>query len=124
LDYTGAGTGTTKSKNKDKTMQKTKYVEVKPSERLPVEKGEYLAVIDMESMFTGFYPFDPEDEHDVEWWKETPEYWLLEVPDYEEEMNEMLESILYDLENKEDPWRTVENHEKIKTLLTKLKTES
>lgn len=101
-------------------MQKTKYLEVKPSDRLPAEKGEYIAVIDPETNFAGFFSFDPEDPTDVEWWKETPEYWLEERPDYEDEMKEMLEFI-YGYGEKIE-WSKV--RPQLEELLTKLKTES
>ncbi|TQM18304.1 hypothetical protein [Chryseobacterium aquifrigidense] len=105
-------------------MQKTKYVEVKPSERLPAEKGEYIAVIDPESNFASFYSFDPEDPADVEWWKETPEYWLEERPDYEDEMKKALEETKDSLYNYAGSMDQIELVEKIESLLTKLKTES
>lgn len=98
-------------------MQKTKYVEVKPYERLPAEKGEYIAVIDPETNFAGFFSFDPEDPDDVKWWKETPEYWLEEKPNYEEEMKEMLEFI-YGYGEKVE-WSKV--RPQLETLLTKIK---
>lgn len=97
-------------------MQKTKYVEVKPSDRLPSEKGEYIAVIDPESNFAGFYSFDPEDPADVEWWKETPEYWLEEKPDHEDEMREMLEKVCTELYRTDNSMAT-----EVKTLLNTLK---
>lgn len=103
-------------------MQKRKYVEVKPSDRLPDEKGEYIAVIDPETNFAGIFSFDPEDHADVEWWKETPEYWLEEKPDYEDEMKEMLEKVM----NESDEYNYIRSdlYFKIEELLIKLKTES
>lgn len=103
-------------------MQKRKYVEVKPSDRLPDEKGEYIAVIDPETNFAGFFSFDPEDHADVEWWKETPEYWLEEKPDYEDEMKEMLFKV--DEEQSLLGYVTSDTHSELDELLTKLKTES
>lgn len=109
-------------------MQKTKYVEVKPSDRLPAEKGEYIVVIDPETNFAGFFSFDPEDPADVEWWKETPEYWLQEVPDYEDEMKEMLDKAVQYLS--ECDWHPsyVETYSNFvmnaNEFLTKHKTES
>ena len=87
-------------------MQKTKYVEVKPSERLPAEKGEYIVVIDPETNFAGFFPFDPEDPADVEWWRETPEYWLEEMNDHESEVKWMLEKVCTELYRIDNPLAT------------------
>lgn len=107
---------------------KTKYIRVKASERLPrlVRTDVIVLWKNEEETYSAGTGFFTEKGY---WWVydsgcSVPEYWLEEVPDYEDEMREMLEELLYDLENKEDPWRTVENHEKIKSLLTKLKTES
>lgn len=106
-------------------MQKRKYVEVKTSEKLPAEKGEYIAVVDPETNFAGFFYFDPEDPADVEWWKETPEYWLQEVPDYEDEMKEMLEKAKKVLIHYSKNLKTTDpTISEIEELLTKLKTES
>ena len=74
-------------------MWKTKLIEVKASEKLPPEKGEYLAVIDEELSFAAIFPFDPGDEEDVYWWKTSVDYWLERVPDHEEDMREMLERL-------------------------------
>ncbi|MDQ1855727.1 hypothetical protein [Chryseobacterium sp. WLY505] len=104
-------------------MQKTKYLEVKPSDRLPSEKGEYIAVIDPETNFAGFYSFDPEDPADVEWWKETPEYYLEEKPDYEEEMKEVLAKCMLEFGRfKAELGKCSKLELEIKSLLTKLKT--
>ncbi len=106
-------------------MQKTKLIQVKPSENLPAEKGEYIAVIDPESNFTGCYSFDPEDPDDVKWWKETPEYWLQEVPDYEDEMKEMLSKCMLEFGRfKAELGQGSKLELEIKSILTKLKTES
>ncbi len=114
-------------------MQKTKYVEVKPSDRLPAEKGEYIVVIDPETNFAGFFSFDPEDPADVEWWKETPDYYLEEKPDYEDEMKEMLERVInafetdyvVDGEIVDKPYEWLQDvYKETKSLLTKLKTGS
>lgn len=102
-------------------MQKTKYVEIKPSEKLPTEKGEYIAVIDPETNFAGFFSFDPEDPEDVKWWKETPEYWLLEVKDNEDELRNMIDELIWELRNTEEPGRHTEMIDKANSLLTKIK---
>ena len=98
-------------------MQKTKYVEVKPSERLPTVEGEFIAVMDPETKLAGFFSFDPEDPDDVEWWKTCIIYWLQEVPDYDDEMKEFIRYVSDTMPSGSSL------QEKAKTLLTKLKTE-
>lgn len=114
-------------------MWKTKLIEVKASEKLPPEKGEYLAVIDEELSFAAIFPFDPGDEEDVHWWKKSVDYWLEEVPDHEDEMREMLEKcykeLLISAEKGNYPESFLQENGgegliEISNLLTKLKTHA
>lgn len=109
-------------------MPKTKYVEIKIENRLPESEGYYLAKLPDEGQVMDAYFFNPEDEYDVLWWKTNAEYWLEEVPDYEEEMKEMLDKAVQYLN--ECQWHPsyVETYSNFtmnaNELLTKLKTES
>jgi len=59
-------------------MSKTKYIKVSVSERLPEKEGWYFIVYQNGEEDTDFYS-------DGKQW-ENVDYWLHEVPDYEEEM--------------------------------------
>ncbi|WP_347219345.1 hypothetical protein [Chryseobacterium sp.] len=66
----------------------TKYKKVAVSDRLPNRSGDFLTSI-------GWLYFNPDTK---EWGFHfpfsTPEYWLEEVPDYEDEMREMFEKAI------------------------------
>lgn len=70
---------------------KTKFIKVAVNERLPEKEGWYFTI-------------DPHEEYQVWKWKngyrwEGIEFFLLEVPDREDEMREMLEECRLQLEH-------------------------
>lgn len=58
---------------------KTKYIEVKVSDRLPSEEGKYIIIDAMGNITKGVFS---QDEFNS--WQPV-EYWLEKVPDYEDE---------------------------------------
>lgn len=99
-------------------MSRTKYKKVAVSERLPEKEGDYFCVIaNGPSIMTcrSIY-FDR---------FKGITHWLEEVPDYEEEMMEMLEESRLQLEHLNSfQQRATTNSvlSRLETLLTKLKT--
>jgi hypothetical protein len=107
---------------------RTKFIKVSTADR-PPEKRDYFHT---DKGQLTFLPF-------AGWYRGCmkvgdPDYWLLEVPDYEEEMKEMLEKSLDFIEeismlipaNWPEKFRDHYNRKtlEIEELLTKLKTES
>lgn len=90
---------------------KTKYIKVAVSDRLP-EESDYFNTDD------GWVQFN---KYDKKFWLEGvyevhPQYWLEEIPDYEEEMREMLEKVCTELYRTDNSMAT-----EVKTLLNTLK---
>ncbi|WPO89904.1 hypothetical protein [Chryseobacterium sp. HR92] len=102
-------------------MNNTKFIKVSTADRQPEEEGRYLIY---HKGFRSFLQstFEPDDLEKVNYFKENIEYWLIEVPDYEEEMMEMLEKVLRINTHHNFNGNLINNQ--IKELLTKLKTES
>lgn len=104
---------------------KTKYIKVSVSDRLPEKDGVYFSWIDNPN---SEFHLVPEDYNKICRRAENGQFnsfydvtdYLIEVPDYEEEMKEMLEFI-YGYGEKVE-WSKV--RPKLEELLTKLKTES
>lgn len=93
-------------------MKNSKYIKVSVSDRLP-EKRDYFHTDKGQLVFLPF----------AGWYRgcmkvADPDYWLLEVPDYEEEMKEFIQYVSDTMPSGSSL------QEKAKTLLTKLKTES
>ncbi|MEE6130239.1 hypothetical protein V2E39_22765 [Chryseobacterium arthrosphaerae] len=98
---------------------KNKYIKVSVSDRLPKygwavvenEYGEILTVL-----------FNPNTN--VKKFKSNYKFFLEEVPNYEDEMKEMLEECRLQLEHLNNPGRGTTNSvlSRLGTLLTKLKT--
>ena len=97
-------------------MKNTKFIKVSTADRLPVEKDYYDTNL-------GFIEFNPQTSR---WAIENDwiEYWLQEVPDYEEDLESMVDELIWELRITEDPGRHTEMIDKANSLLTKLKTES
>lgn len=76
-------------------MQRTKFIKVNTSEKLP-EPGTRV-VIDKNGLIltARFHERFSTDE----WWLGNYKFWLLEVPDIEEELKETLKSTHLELEN-------------------------
>ncbi|MGU3377373.1 hypothetical protein [Chryseobacterium sp. M5A1_1a] len=97
-----------------------KYKIVDTEDRSPTNFDQYYTN-------QGLIDFNPKDGN---FWDNTdtfelyPNWWLEEVPDYEEEMIKMLEKVLYDLENVHGSWITPDSHVDLENLLTKLKQQS
>lgn len=104
---------------------KTIYIKVPVSERLPEKSGDNFIIDPNGKKAIGLFIYE-EFQRLV-----TPEYWLDEKPDYEDDMIEMLE----DLDHVKDDILQALDHannssedyqyifDKAKELLTKLKTE-
>lgn len=76
---------------------KTKYIAVPVSERLPEKEGKYQCITKSGNFkyvsFSGVFIYEPFYE------EEELEYWLEEVPDHSEEMEEMLNEIFLELDS-------------------------
>lgn len=102
-------------------MKNSKYIKVSVSEKLPEKEGTYICIfsnnIARSIQYYEEYSFADEftDCSGIT-------HWLKEVPDYEEEMKEMLQEVI----NESDEYNYVSSdlYFKIEELLTKLKTES
>lgn len=101
-------------------MKNSKYIKVSVSERKP-EVNKCIKVIDQsDNIYDGFITDKQVWQVYTQFEYGRIEYWLQEVPDYEDEMKEMLEFI-YGYGEKVE-WSKV--RPKLEELLTKLKTES
>ncbi len=89
----------------------TKYIKVSVSDRLPETAGYYFIINRATGKQTGYFNGRTFAESFIDY-----DYWLQEVPDYEEEMKEFIEEHYQYL--------NLDQQIKAKTLLTKLKTES
>lgn len=98
---------------------KTKYIKVSVSDRLPEIAGYYFIINRAASIQIGHFNGRSFAESFID-----PEYWLLEVPDYEEEMKEMLEELTTHHFNFMGCDEINELKSRVEELLTKLKTES
>lgn len=104
----------------------TKYKKVAVSERLPEINTNVIVLGDMEDVAIGYV-----SQH-MNWWQygsdtvDNIEYWLEEVPDYEDEMREMLEECRLQLEhlNKSSRGTTNSVLSRIETLLSKINQQS
>ena len=68
-------------------MKNSKYIKVSVSDRKPDRSGDFLTNM-------GWLYFNPDTkEWGFHYPSPLPEYWLQEVPDYEDEMKEMLDRI-------------------------------
>lgn len=107
-------------------MKNSKYIKVSVSERLPEKEGKYL-IYHKGFRTTLQSHFDPDDQESIDYYNNNIEYWLQEVPDYEDEMKEMLEECVLQLEHLnsfKERGTTNSVLSRLETLLTKLKTES
>ncbi|MGV2452472.1 UNVERIFIED_CONTAM: hypothetical protein POZ17_19875 [Ralstonia mannitolilytica] len=104
-------------------MKNRKYIKVSVSERLPEKEGRYVCSMQLMHKMDASMPFDPNDEQAVIFWNDAVEYWLQEVPDYEDEMKEMLEKAKKVLIHYSKNLKTTDpTIKEIEELLTKLKT--
>jgi hypothetical protein len=75
-------------------MEKTKYIKVAVSDRLP-EKSKCVKVIDQsDNIYDGFITDKDVWQVYTQFEYGNIEYWLEEVPDHEEEMREILQYML------------------------------
>ncbi|WP_126654092.1 hypothetical protein [Chryseobacterium aureum] len=106
---------------------KTKYIKVSVSDRLPETAGNYYIINSIGTKQIEYFNGRRLTESFIE-----PEYWLQEVPDYEDEMKEMLDELIH---VKDDILQALDHannsaedyqylFDKAKSILTKLKTES
>lgn len=103
-------------KQKQIIMNKTKYIKVQVSEMLPDESGKYntdCGLIDY-SCHTKIFFSNNVFNYPVG-------YWLEEVPDREQEMKDIIESLIYELEHSRYAEDTEESIMKAKELLNTLK---
>ncbi|WP_312306495.1 hypothetical protein [Chryseobacterium sp.] len=112
-------------------MKNSKYIKVAVSERLPEKEGKYL-IYHKGFRTTLQSHFNPDYQESIDYYKENIEYWLKEVPDYEDEMKRIIENFM---KNKIEMLKALdfannlaEDYEWLfedaEELLTKLKTES
>ncbi len=98
---------------------RTKFIKVSTSDRLPEKDGDYYVKMRHLSDLQLYYYLDP--LHDKEYMNKHVEYWLDEVPDYEEEMKEMINELILEL----NPATTCGDYQEViskaNSLLTKLK---
>ncbi len=101
---------------------KTKYIKVAVSERLPF-KNLYVVLIDgLGNACNGYYSEKNNWIISTEGYFSTIEYWLEEVPDYEEEMKDVLLQLVgcHTCGHKIPDWL----NDKAEELLTKIKQQS
>lgn len=100
---------------------KTKYKKVRTSERLPEKEGKYVCSMQTTLKMDACMPFDPNHEDAVIFWKNEVDWWLCEVPDYEDEMREILLQLVgcHTCGHKIPDWL----NDKAEELLTKLKKQ-
>ena len=103
---------------------KTKYIKVSVSEKLPEKAGTYDS-----NLGEVFYnKFREHFEHNDKANDLFPNYWFMEVPDYEDEILELMKKLDTELDfqykHREMTGGLYECWDELKTLLTKLKTES
>ncbi len=109
-------------------MQNTKYKKVIVSDRLPTKNSNVILINCLGDTFNGYYSEKNNWIISTGGHFSSIEYWLEEVPDYEEEMKEMLDKAVQYLN--ECQWHPsyVETYSNFtmnaNELLTKLKTES
>lgn len=101
---------------------KTKYIKVSVSNRLPKYNMHVILIDRFNNTFEGHISEDKNWIIYTDGEFDKVEYWLQEVPDYEEEMKEMLEKILKINAHHNFNGHLINNQ--IEELLTKLKTES
>jgi len=110
---------------------KTKFKKVSVADRLPDKSGTYDS--NLGEIF--YNNFRQKFEHNDKWHDLFPDYWLLEVSDYEDEMKELLtelteaiefESIIIKENIDNDGWENYGGrlYDKAKSLLTKIKQQS
>lgn len=117
-------------------MKNSKYIKVSVSDRLPDESTELYFYCNDGYCNAGDYNKDLNSFTDLDGARYSTEYidyWLQEVPDYEEEMKKMLERVInafetdyvVDGEIVDKPYEWLQDvYKETKSLLTKLKTES
>ncbi|MHA7823665.1 hypothetical protein ACVVIH_12955 [Chryseobacterium arthrosphaerae] len=103
---------------------KTKYIKVSVSDRLPDDNVDVIMIDEFGVVGEGKRSGD-------NWWsygavlEGSIEYWLQEVPDYEDEMKEMLSKCMLEFGRfKAELGQGSKLELEIKSILTKLKTES
>ena len=104
-------------------MKNRKYIKVSVSDRLP-EVNKCVKVVDQEdNIYDGFITDKQVWQVYTQFEYGTIAHWLLEVPDYEEEMKEMLDKCKEKLEFLNNPYKGSANSliSELKELLTKLK---
>lgn len=103
-------------------MKNTKYIKVSVSDRLPYKEGDYFISSssrtyedERKSFFNGTRFIDKYGSN------MHVDYWLQEVPDYEDEMKEMLEAIY----NETNLYYEIsgDTRQEIKALLNKIKQQ-
>ncbi|MBE4949934.1 hypothetical protein [Chryseobacterium culicis] len=98
---------------------KTKHIKVSVSDRTPETAGYYFIINRAASIQIGHFNGRSFAESFID-----PDYWLEEVPDYEEEMKEMLAKCMLEFGRFKAEFGQGSKLElEIKSLLTKLKTE-
>ncbi len=100
---------------------RTKFIKVSTADRLPEKEGRYVCLIRTTFKMYPNMPFNPDKEDSVTYWKNEVDYWFLEVPDYEEELESMVDELIWELRNTEEPGKHVEMIDKANSLLTKIK---
>ncbi len=101
-------------------MKNSKYIKVSVSERKPETAGNYNTEYGLKSYSKAMQLFIDDNGEEI-----YPEYWLQEVPDYEDEMKEMLAKCMLEFGRFKAEFGQGSKLElEIKSLLTKLKTES
>lgn len=103
-------------------MKNSKYIKVSVSERMPEVNTNVIVLGDMDDVAIGYV-----SQHN-NWWQygsdtvDNIDYWLLEVPDYEEEMKDVLLQLLgcHTCGHKIPDWL----NDKAEELLTKIKQQS